>query len=229
RRRDDRPDAVLRAQAPAEVVHLLLLGLRELPVRTQHQADERAEHELLLVVEVVELHRVVDTLTARGLQSEWYGSDMRRIHRIAPLFALALLLAATAVPSIAQAGGRHRPTYAGFGGGPYWFLDENSWAHAHLSGEVGFHFNGEDRGFFLQIEVQTTFSENRWFQFVGGLRLGGDIEITGNYHAGFMLRPNVFFGLGAGDLPGPNNTYGIGVIEPTCDLRFAVADRLLAI
>src|SRR5690348_2671231 len=152
---------------------------------------------------------------------------MRRLHSAAPLFTLALLAAVAVLPATAHAGGRYRPMYAGFGAGPDWSLDCCS-ARAHISGEVGWHFDGEDRGFFLQVEANTVFATDDVFQFYGGLRLGGDIEVTGNHHAGFMLRPNALLGFGVQDAPGPNNTFGFAVIEPTCDLRFAVADRLLA-
>lgn len=146
---------------------------------------------------------------------------MERRHLLGPLVALFLL----AAPSAALAD-RDRPLYAGFGGGLFLDLDCCE-VHGRVSGEFGWHFDREDTGFVMAVEAHATFGPQYWM-FYGGLRLGGDIEVTGTHRWGILLRPSGLFGIGARDWDGPNNTTGLFILQPAFDIRFVFADRVIA-
>lgn len=143
---------------------------------------------------------------------------------------LSLLVASLAFVSLlalaptAQAQ-RDRPLYAGFGGGA--FLDFDCCAiHGRITGEFGWHFGREDTGFVMAIEAATNLGPD-YFSFLGGLRLGGDIEVHGNQRFGIMLRPSGLVGVALRDYAndGREGIYGSFVVQPAFDIRFAVADR----
>jgi hypothetical protein len=152
---------------------------------------------------------------------------MRSISSAGTILASLVALAALA-PSEVEA--QRRPMYAGFGGGLYAIHETGYDIHGRLQGEFGFHFTGDDTGFFLAVEAVTTFGSrgNDFLMFFGGLRLGGDIEVYGNRSVGIMLRPSGLVGFGFHDYAGPGNTWGFFVLQPAFDVRFAVADHLLA-
>jgi hypothetical protein len=141
-----------------------------------------------------------------------------------PILVLSAIVLAPA-PAEAR---RDRPMYAGFAGGPSFYFDCCR-VHGRVQGEIGFHFTGEDTGFFLAIEAVPTFNDdNDFFMFFGGVRLGGDIELYGTRHGAVLLRPSVLFGFGALDFPGPANTHAFAVFQPALDLRFPFAERAVA-
>lgn len=136
------------------------------------------------------------------------------------VFSFATLLA----PLGAKA---DRSMYAGFGAGPYDYFDCCR-IHGRLQGEFGLHFSGDDTGFVLAFEGSTTFGDD-YFMFMGGVRLGGDIEVYGRRDFGIMLRPSGLLGLAWHDLNGPNNDWAAFVLQPAFDVRFAFADRFIAL
>lgn len=142
---------------------------------------------------------------------------------------VAALLAATLLaPSLAEA--HDRPLYAGFGGGPHVDLDCCN-VHGRLQGEFGIHFSRDDRGFFLAFEAINTFGDD-FYMFLGGVRLGGDIEVYGRHDYGILLRPSVLVGFGWRDYSGPYNhwgDWGVFVVQPAFDVRFVFAHRVLAL
>lgn len=139
---------------------------------------------------------------------------------------VAALLAATFLaPSVAEA--HDRPLYAGFGGGPHIDLDCCR-VHGRLQGEFGIHFSRDDRGFFLAFEVINTFGDD-FYMFLGGIRLGGDIEVYGRHDYGILLRPSALIGFGWRDYRGPYNDWGVFVVQPAFDVRFVFAHRVLAL
>ncbi len=141
------------------------------------------------------------------------------------LAALVLVLATLAAPAGAEA--HDRPLYAGFGGGPYLYLDCCR-VHGRLQGEFGIHFSPDDRGFFLAFEGITTFGDD-FFLFLGGVRLGGDIEVYGRHEYGILLRPSALVGFGWHDWNGPNNDWGVFAVQPAFDVRFVFAHRVIAL
>jgi hypothetical protein len=147
-----------------------------------------------------------------------------RALRVVPLFfAVAMLL--LAIPSEASAN-RFRPVYVGFGGGLYADFDCCA-IHGRVSGEFGWHFGGEDTGFVMAVEAIGTFGPNFWM-FLGGLRLGGDIEVHGDRHVAIMLRPSGLFGVAGRDYDGDGHgVFGYLVLQPAFDIRFAVAERVV--
>jgi hypothetical protein len=62
--------------------------------------------------------------------------------------------------------------------------------------------------------------------FFGGVRLGGDIQVWSNRDIGILLRPS---GLVGGGLYSHDrrNTIGLFVLQPSFDVRLAVANRLM--
>lgn len=142
---------------------------------------------------------------------------------------VAALLAATLLaPSLAEA--HDRPLYAGFGGGPHIDLDCCR-VHGRLQGELGIHFSRDDRGFFLAFEVINTFGDD-FYMFLGGIRLGGDIEVYGRHDYGILLRPSALIGFGWRDYHGPHSgwgDWGVFVVQPAFDVRFVFAHRVLAL
>ncbi len=162
-----------------------------------------------------------------------YGGAMEHRDRLrAQLPSLLLVTAALFTLSFMPcraAADRDRPLYAGFGGGPYFDLDWGN-VHGRVSGEFGWHFGREDTGFVMAVEVATNFGPD-YFMFLGGLRLGGDIEVHGNHRYGIILRPSGLVGAAFRDnnYDGGRNWYGVFVVQPAFDIRFAVADRALVI
>lgn len=141
---------------------------------------------------------------------------------------LSITLAASALaPSSAQA--QRRALYAGFGLGPYAFFDCGGCdVHFRAQGEFGWHPSGDDTGFFLAVEAIPTFGRH-FFMFIGGLRLGGDIEVHRSRDIGVLLRPSGLVGPGFYDPDGRDNARGFFVIQPAFDVRLAVADRVVQI
>ena len=139
------------------------------------------------------------------------------------LFSLALG-ASFAAPSTARA---DRSWYVGFGAGFYNDFDCCR-IHGRVQGEIGWHFDHDMTGFFLELDAIGTFGPDYWM-FTGGLRLGGDIQVHRDRHFRLLLRPSGMIGLGArdydGDMRGP---YGQVTLQPAFDIRFVVADGLLA-
>lgn len=150
---------------------------------------------------------------------------MDRTNLSGSLAVLALASAVLVAPLPARAD-RDRPLYAGFGGGIFLDLDCCE-VHGRVSGAFGWHFDREDTGFVMAVEAQATFGPNYWMLY-GGLRLGGDIEVTGNYRWGILLRPSGLFGVGVRDFDGPDNASGVFVFSPAFDIRFVFADRVIA-
>lgn len=135
----------------------------------------------------------------------------------------AVVLGALLVPGAAEAQ-RDRPIYAGFGGGPVVDFDCCA-VHGRVGGEFGWHFGRDDRGFVMAVEAWTTFGPD-YFSFLGGLRLGGDIEVHGNYHWGILLRPSGLVGAGFRDFSADGRgLLGHFTIQPAFDVRIAFADR----
>ncbi len=134
------------------------------------------------------------------------------------------MLLVLAMPSAASAN-RFRPIYVGFGGGLYADL-ECCEMHGRVQGEFGWHFGGDDTGFMMAIEVSATLGPQYWM-FMGGLRLGGDIEVHGDRHFGILLRPSGLFGVAARDFNGAPHPFGYLVLQPAFDIRFAVAERVV--
>lgn len=140
----------------------------------------------------------------------------------------ALVLAATTLFAPSGAEAHDRPMYAGFGGGPYVYLDCCR-VHGRLQGEFGIHFSPDDRGFFIAFEALPTFGDD-FFMFLGGVRLGGDIEVYGRHDYGILLRPSVLVGFGWHDYHAPSNgDWGVFVVQPAFDARFVFAHRVLAL
>lgn len=140
------------------------------------------------------------------------------------LVGIAIALAAL-TPSSAEA--QRRPFYAGFGLGPYAFVDCPACrVHFRVQGEFGWHPSGDDTGFFLAVEAIPTFGDD-FFMFMGGLRLGGDIEVYRNRNIGVLLRPSGLFGFGFRDWVGSPRRYGFFVLQPAFDLRLALASRVI--
>lgn len=146
----------------------------------------------------------------------------RTSRTLLPLVALAALFVSLA-PATAHAD-RTRPVYVGFGGGPYVLFDCCS-VHGRLSGQFGWHFGGTDIGFVMAVEAATTLGPD-YLMFMGGLRIGGDIEVTGDQDFAVLLRPSGLFaggfidGNGAGFQP-----QGYFLFQPAFDIRLAFADR----
>lgn len=149
-----------------------------------------------------------------------HSTGRRRLAVAGALVCLALL-----APSGAEA--HDRPLYAGFGGGPYLHLDCCR-VHGRLQGEFGIHFSRDDRGFFIAFEAMPTFGDD-FFMFLGGVRLGGDIEVYGRHDYGIMLRPSALVGFGWHYFYGAGNDWGVFVIQPAFDVRFVFAHRVLAL
>jgi hypothetical protein len=147
-------------------------------------------------------------------------SSTSKVHLVIALSIVGLL-----APATAQA--HDRPMYAGFGGGPYLHLDCCR-VHARLQGEFGIHFSPDDRGFLLAFEAITTFGDD-FFSFLGGVRLGGDIEVYGRHEYGVLLRPSALVGFGWLDYNGPANDWPLFVVQPAFDLRFVFAHRVIAL
>lgn len=139
---------------------------------------------------------------------------------LALVFGLAL---AALAPTTARA---DHTMYAGFGAGPYFDVDCCA-VHGRVQGEIGWHFGGDDTGFLLELDALANFGRDYWM-FVGGLRLGGDIEVHRDRHFQLLVRPSGLVGLGARDYNDPPGPYGLFVLQPAFDLRFVVADGLLA-
>jgi hypothetical protein len=148
-------------------------------------------------------------------------------HRMLAFSALAaIVVAVLALPSRASAD-RFRPIYFGFGGGLHADLDCCE-IHGRAQAELGWHFGGEDTGFVMAVEAIGTFGPQYWM-FLGGLRLGGDIEVHGNRRFGIILRPSGLFGVGARDFDDRTGLHGFLVLQPAFDIRFAVADRAIVL
>lgn len=143
------------------------------------------------------------------------------------LLVASLAFASLAFVSSARAQ-RDRPLYAGFGGGPY--VDFDCCAlHGRVTGEFGWHFGREDTGFVMAVEAATNFGPD-YFSFLGGLRLGGDIEVHGNRTFGILLRPSGLVGVGLRDFARDGEgIFGSFVLQPAFDIRFAVADRAIVL
>jgi hypothetical protein len=136
---------------------------------------------------------------------------------------LALLAAIAFAPSRASAD-RARPLYAGFGGGPYVLFDCCG-VQGRLSGAFGWHFGGTDLGFVMAVEAATTVGPD-YLMFMGGLRVGGDIEVTGDLDFGVILRPSALFAAGVLDGNGGGFVgHGYFLTQLGFDIRFAFADR----
>jgi hypothetical protein len=153
-----------------------------------------------------------------------HGTSHRSIGSLALAAGLALA-ALAAAPAPARA---DHSWYVGFGGGFYNDLD-CCHVHGRVQGEIGWHFGGDDTGFFLELDAIPTFGPDYWM-FTGGLRLGGDIEVHRDHHFRLLLRPSGMIGFGARDFDGDGHgPFGHLVIQPAFDLRFVVADGLIAI
>lgn len=153
------------------------------------------------------------------------GGPRARLSSLTPLaLALPLVVAlAGLAPGVAHAD-RTRPLYVGFGGGPYVLFDCCS-VHGRLSGEFGWHFGGTDMGFVMAVEAATTVGPD-YLMFMGGLRLGGDIEVSGDQDFGVLLRPSGLFS--AGFLDGNGGGFaanGFFLFQPAFDIRLAFGDR----
>jgi hypothetical protein len=144
--------------------------------------------------------------------------------------ALGLVaLVALAAPSTARA---DRSFYVGFGAG---FYNDFDCCHIHgrVQGDIGWHFDGRDTGFFLEIDPIITFGPD-YFMFTGGLRLGGDIQVHHDRHFDLLLRPSGLVGIGVraygyhpfGDT---RDTFGNFTLQPAFDVRFVLADGLIAL
>lgn len=149
---------------------------------------------------------------------------MRKLGALAVItFALVL----TALPGRAHAdpGG---PWYGGVGLGPYGYFGWHGGAHLRIAGEIGWHPSGHDEGFFLGLEVATTFAGNFW-QFQTGLRLGGDIEVFHNSDLAVLLVPAGMIGFGVMDWDddGSFRDHGYFVVQPSFGVALALADRLI--
>lgn len=142
------------------------------------------------------------------------------------LVLVLVVVGALALPSTARA---DRSWYVGFGAGPY-----NDFyccrLHGRIQGEIGWHFSGDDTGFFLEADAIATVGPDYWM-FTGGLRLGGDIQVHHDPHFHVLLRPNGLVGLGARDYDGDGKYGPIGhfLLQPAFDVRLVLADGLIAI
>jgi hypothetical protein len=138
----------------------------------------------------------------------------------------ALALFALVTPAVARA---DHSWYAGAGAG---FINDFDCCRVHgrVQGEIGWHFSGNDTGFFLEADAIGTFGNDYWM-FTGGVRLGGDIEVHHDAHFHLLLRPSGLLGLGARDYSGDGRYGPIGnvTIAPAFDLRFILADGLIAL
>ena len=137
----------------------------------------------------------------------------------------ALALVALAPTSTARA---DHSWYAGAGAG---FHNDFDCCHIHgrVQGEIGWHFGGDQTGFFLEVDGIFTFGPEYW-GFLGGARLGGDISVHHDAHFDVLLRPNGLVGFGARDFDrdgiGP---YGMLTLQPAVDVRFVLADGFIAL
>lgn len=139
---------------------------------------------------------------------------------------LAATLAALAAPAPARAdaGG---PWYGGVGIGPWQYFDCCG-THFRVSGELGWHPSGHDEGFFLGLEVTTSFRDRLW-QFHTGLRLGGDIEVWHNSDLALLLVPAGLVGFGVLDWDDrdPFREQAYFLLQPSFGAALALADRLI--
>lgn len=134
-------------------------------------------------------------------------------------------LAALAGPSVARA---DHSWYAGAGAGFYNDLD-CCHVHGRAQGEIGWHFGGDQTGFFLELDAIGTFGPDYWM-FTGGVRLGGDIEVHHDAHFTLLLRPSGLIGFGARDYDGDGHgPFGQLTIQPAFDARFVLADGFIVI
>jgi hypothetical protein len=156
------------------------------------------------------------------------GAPLRVVHRPAWAIVLAAVIALVALaPATARAdaGG---PWYGGVGAGPYGHFGWRGGWHGRVSGEIGWHPSGHDEGFFLGLDVTTTFGGNFW-QFQTGLRLGGDIEVWHNSDLAILLVPAglVGFGIMDWDDDGPFRDHAYFLLQPSFGVALALVDRLL--
>ncbi len=144
---------------------------------------------------------------------------------ITALAFLTLALASLSAPSTARA---DHSWYVGGGAGLYNDLD-CCHIHGRLQGEIGWHFSGNDTGFFLELDAIATLGPDYWM-FTAGVRLGGDIEVHHDTHFAVLLRPSGLIGFGARDFDGDGHgPFGQLVIQPAFDVRFVIADELIAL
>lgn len=148
------------------------------------------------------------------------------VHRVGSLLAAVVVTLATLLaPSGAEA--HDRPLYAGVGGGPYLHLDCCR-VHGRLQGQFGIHFSRDDTGFLIAFEAMHTFGDD-FFNFFGGVRLGGDIEVYGRHDYGILLRPSALVGFGWHDFRWPGDDWWFFGIQPAFDVRFVFAHRVVAL
>ena len=151
---------------------------------------------------------------------------MRKLVQRGLCVAVALAALGAFSPSTvrADAGG---PWYGGVGVGPWHYFDCCG-THFRASGEIGWHPSGHDEGFFLALDVTTSFGERLW-HFHTGLRLGADIEVWHNTDFALLLVPAGLIGFGVLDWDNndPWREHAYFLLQPSFGVALALADRLI--